>query len=101
MSLGQLYHYISSKDDILFLIYTHMQQMWYEYVMDFGLEEAEDPLDRLIRAIRTTIAFATKNRKLFQFLFSESKHLGKEHLKIILEMDNRNISGFFMNSLRK
>jgi AcrR family transcriptional regulator len=101
MSLGQLYHYISSKDDILFLLFTHMQQMWYEYVIDFGLEEAEDPLDRLIRAIRTSIVFAAKNRKLFQFIFTESKQLGKEHLKIILEMDNRNVSGFFHKLLEE
>lgn len=95
MSMGQLYHYISSKDDILFLVYKHMQELWYEYLIDFGLEDTEDPVARLLRAIRSTIEFPAKNKKLFQFIFSESKHLGKEHLRIILEMDNRNVSGFF------
>ncbi|MBU0516450.1 MAG: TetR/AcrR family transcriptional regulator [Proteobacteria bacterium] len=28
MSIGQLYHYISSKDDILYLVHEHMQKIW-------------------------------------------------------------------------
>ena len=32
MSIGQLYHYISSKDDVLYLVHKHMQKAWYEYL---------------------------------------------------------------------
>lgn len=101
MSMGQLYHYISSKDDILFLVYKHLQELWYEYLVDFGFEETEEPLTRLIRAIRSTIEFPSKNQKLFQFIFSEAKYLDKEHLKVILELDNRNVSGFFLELLKE
>ena len=101
MSMGQLYHYISSKDDILFLVYKHMQELWYEYLVVFGFEKIEDSLARLIKALRATIEFPAKNKKLFQFIFSESKYLGKEHLSIILEMDKRNISGFFRKLLEE
>ena len=45
MSMGQLYHYISSKDDVLFLIYKHMQMVWYEHLMESGIEEIKDPLE--------------------------------------------------------
>jgi AcrR family transcriptional regulator len=38
MSMGQLYHYISSKDDILFLVAKHMQELWYDYLVEFGFE---------------------------------------------------------------
>ena len=99
MSMGQLYHYISSKDDILFLVYKHLQELWYQYLVDCGFEEAEDALARLHRAIRSTIEFPARNKKLFQFVFSEAKYLGKEHLRVILDMDNRNVSGFFQKLL--
>ena len=33
MSMGQLYHYISSKDDVLFLTYKQMQMLWYEHLV--------------------------------------------------------------------
>jgi len=101
MSMGQLYHYISSKDDILFLVYKHLQELWYEYLVAFGFEKVEDSLARLIKALRATIEFPAKNKKLFQFIFSESKYLGKEHLSIILEMDKRNVSGFFESSWKR
>ncbi len=101
MSMGQLYHYISSKDDILFLVYKHLQELWYEYLVEVGFEDTEDSLARLFRAVRSTIEFPAKNRKLFQFVFSESKYLDKEHLNVILEMDNRNVSGFFRKLLEE
>ena len=32
MSIGQLYHYISSKDDVLYLVHKYTQQVWYDYL---------------------------------------------------------------------
>ena len=101
MSMGQLYHYISSKDDILFLVYKHMQELWYGKLVEIGFEEIEDPLARFVRALRTTVNFPAENKKLFQFVFSESKYLDKEHLKVILDMDNKNVSGFFKKLLEE
>lgn len=101
MSMGQLYHYISSKDDILFLVAKHMQELWYDYLIEFGFEETEDPLTRLIRAVRSSIEFPAKHKKLLQFMYSESKYLDKEHLNIILKMDDKNVSGFFQRLLEE
>lgn len=101
MSIGQLYHYISSKDDILFLVAKHMQELWYEYLVEFGFEETEDPLARLVRALRSSIEFPAKNKKLLQFIYTESKYLGKEHLEVILKMDDRNVSGFYRKLLQE
>ena len=50
MSLGQLYHYISSKDDVPFLIHKHMQTSWYRQLTDSGIEDVEDPLERQQRS---------------------------------------------------
>jgi len=95
MSMGQLYHYISSKDDVLFLTYKQMQMIWYEHLVRSGVEEIEDPLERLTRAVRLTLDFALKNRKLFFFVYTETQYLEKRHLRVVLEMDDKNVVGFW------
>jgi AcrR family transcriptional regulator len=101
MSMGQLYHYISSKDDILFLVAKHMQELWYDYLVEFGFEDTEEPLTRLVRALRSSIEFPAKHKKLLQFIYTESKYLGKDHLEVILKMDDRNVSGFYRKLLKE
>ncbi len=100
MSMGQLYHYISSKDDVLFLIYKHMQTIWYDHLVQSGIDRLDDPLDRLKKAISLTIDFVMKHRKLFLFVYTETKYLNKRHLKLVLEMDDRNVVGFWKNLIK-
>jgi AcrR family transcriptional regulator len=100
MSMGQLYHYISSRDDVLFLTYKQMQMIWYEHLVKSGVEEIKDPLERLTRAVRLTLEFALKNRKLFLFVYTETKYLDKRHLRVVLEMDDKNVVGFWRRLLR-
>ena len=100
MSMGQLYHYISSKDDVLFLTYKQMQMLWYEHLVKSGVEEIRDPLERLTKAVRLTLGFALKNKNLFLFLYTETKYLGKRHLQVVLEMDDKNVVGFWRRLLK-
>jgi len=100
MSMGQLYHYISSKDDVLFLTYKQMQMLWYEHLVKSGVEEIRDPLERLTKAVRLTLGFALKNKDLFLFLYTETKYLGKRHLQVVLEMDDKNVVGFWRRLLK-
>ncbi|MBU1743128.1 MAG: TetR/AcrR family transcriptional regulator [Proteobacteria bacterium] len=99
MSIGQLYHYISSKDDILYLVHEHMQKIWYEHLIHSGLEEIEDPLARLIKTIRLTLALVFENKALFLFIYTESKYLDKHHLGLILEHEDKSVVGFFRQLL--
>src|SRR5256712_12857434 len=50
ISVGLVYEYVRSKEDILFLIYEHWSRVWGE-----GLEKAisrgKDPLDQLMSAV--------------------------------------------------
>jgi len=101
MSMGQLYHYISSKDDVLFLIYKHMQMVWYEHLMESGIEEIRDPLERLVEALHSTLEFVVKNKALFLFIYTETKYLDKRHLRVVLEMDDKNVVGFWRRLLQE
>jgi len=101
MSMGQLYHYISSKDDVLYLVHRHMQNIWYEYLKNSDYEEAKEPLQKLSRALHRTLKFMFENRKLIQFIYSESKYLDRQHLQAVLEMDEKNVIGFWHKMLKE
>ena len=99
MSMGQLYHYISSKDDVLYLVHKHMQNIWYEYLKNSDYEEAKEPVQKLLRALRQTLKFMSENRRLIQFIYSESKYLDRKHLRAVLQMDKKNVIGFWHKML--
>ncbi|MFC1862697.1 TetR/AcrR family transcriptional regulator [Thermodesulfobacteriota bacterium] len=99
MSVGQLYHYISSKDDVLYLVHKHTQALWYNHLRKSEIETIDDPLEKFSKALHQSLIFITKNKKLFQFIYSESKYLDKKHLKIVLDMDSKNVIGFWRDLL--
>lgn len=99
MSMGQLYHYISTKDDVLFLVYTHMQELWLNHLTTSRIDEIEAPLDRLTAALRHTLAFMVEHKDLFLFVYTETKYLEKRHLQAVLHMDDQNVVGFWRRLL--
>jgi len=101
MSMGQLYHYISSKDDVLYLVHKHMQKIWYEQLRNSAIEKIEDPLQRMTEVLNHTMQLIAENKKLFQFIYTESKYLDKKHLRVVLEMDDKNVVGFWRQLLKE
>lgn len=101
MSIGQLYHYISSKDDVLYLVHKHMHRIWYDYLGQSDIGKIKDPLEKLEKAPRQTLLFMVENRKLVQFVYAESKYLDRKHLKIVLDMDCTNVIGYWHDLLEE
>ncbi len=101
MSMGQLYHYISSKDDVLYLVHKHMQKIWRDYLENSKFENIKDPSQKLTEALRHTLEFMVKNKELFQFIYTESKYLDKKHLRVVLDLDYKNVIGFWRSLLKE
>ena len=101
MSMGQLYQYIHSKDDVLYLVHKHMHVVWYDYIERSNLEQIDNPLQKLREALYHSFEFMIENKKLIQFVYSESKYLDKRYLKVVLEMDYNNIIGFWRGLLEE
>jgi AcrR family transcriptional regulator len=101
MSMGQLYHYIRSKDDVLYLVHKHMHKVWYDYLKRSNLEQINDPVQKLTEALNQILKFQIENKKLIQFVYSESKYLDKKHFKVVLEMDYKNVIGFWRGLLEE
>jgi len=99
MSMGQLYHYISSKDDILFLMHLCNQEQWYRHLAEAGFEQITDPVAKLEHGLRISMKYLSENRALIQFIFTESKYLDADHLREALDLDDRNVVGFYRHLL--
>jgi AcrR family transcriptional regulator len=95
MSMGQLYHYISSKDDILFLVHREMEYEWYEQILASGIEKISDPVQRLRKSIVHTVSISLKWKKMVLMMNTEAKNLSKEHLKVVLDLHSRNMVQFY------
>ena len=76
ISVGLVYEYVRSKEDILFLIYEHWSRVWGE-----GLEKAiargKDPLDQLMSAVSFLVAMADKHTEVTHLFYRESGHLSE------------------------
>jgi len=74
ISVGLVYEYVRSKEDILFLIYEHWARVWCD-----GLEKAlargKDPLDQLTAGISFLVSTADKQTDVTQLFYRESGHL--------------------------
>jgi AcrR family transcriptional regulator len=94
MSIGNLYHYISSKDDVLYLVYRALYRKWEERSGVPGAETIADPVERL-RALMTTMLRITYHDKdLTQMTLRESKFLKKSALKKVLSTESEYIEHF-------
>ena len=99
MSMGQLYHYISTKDDILYLMHVRSQELWHQHLAEAGFDAIADPVAKLEHGLRITIRYLSENRDLYRFIFTESKYLDREHLVKVLELDDQNVVGFYRHLL--
>ena len=100
MSMGQLYHYISSKDDILILIFNQLMELWYKELLDPAIHEIKEPLPRLVKVLERVVRFISENRKLILLVITESRSLNKKYLRIVQDMDNKNFINVYCNLLQ-
>jgi AcrR family transcriptional regulator len=94
MSMGNLYHYISSKDDVLYLVYRALYRKWEESSGALGTEEIKDPVERLRALMANMLRVTYQNMELTQMTLRESKFLQKPALKKVLSMESEYIDRF-------
>jgi AcrR family transcriptional regulator len=87
MSMGQLYHYISSKDDVLYLVHQYFHQLRSDFVKTQNIEQYATPMERLIKYLVANMFFVSENKKIIQLISTETKYLKKEYLIDVLKME--------------
>lgn len=86
LSMGALYSYFSSKDDLLSIIQYHGQSA-VERVLRENTRQESDPAVKLRNAIRTHLYLSELMSKWFYFFFMETKNLNKKYQKISVESE--------------
>jgi hypothetical protein len=76
-----------------------MNKLWLEHMQHSDTEKVKDPAKRLREALRHTLRFVVANKRLIQFIFTESKYLDAEHLRLVLKMDSDHVLCYWRRML--
>lgn len=74
ISVGLVYEYVRSKEDILFLVYEHWARLWCDG-LEKALARAEDPLEQLMAGISFLVTTADRHGEVTHLFYRESGHL--------------------------
>jgi AcrR family transcriptional regulator len=86
LSMGGLYAYIRSKDDLAELIQRHGRTLS-QRILQKHLAGSDDPRERLRAGIRTHLYLSEILRAWFYFSYMEAKHLGPEERQRAIESE--------------
>jgi AcrR family transcriptional regulator len=91
ISVGLVYEYVRSKEDILFLIYEHWSKVWQEG-LEKALSKGDDGLEQLESIINFLVSASDKHAEVAHLFYREPGHL-TEHGKKLAENFEREMVG--------
>jgi AcrR family transcriptional regulator len=94
MSMGLLYKYISSKDDVLFLVYKELNDQYVMALSSENIREAANPVAKMKASLEVILELVRRDPQKYLFLYTESKFLNRSALKSILAMESKVVHHF-------
>ena len=91
LSVGALYTYIKTKEDILLLVYHRIFNL-FQVKMSEAMLKSGDPTAQLRSAIEATLKLYDEYHDLILVLYQESHTLRREALQQLFEVDRRYVS---------
>jgi AcrR family transcriptional regulator len=88
LTIGNLYDYITKKEDVLYLVFDVFHSIWVSRLEEEGVFQIEDPVEQLKTAIQKMLELVNEQRDMVLLMYTESKSLPKYFLKIILEKES-------------
>lgn len=92
IDIRNLYYYIKSKEEILFLVFEMLHKPEIEIFEKHEIMSIDDPLEQLKTAIHQLIYNGYDYGDEILLLYRESKSLPKRLLKVILERESKFVS---------
>jgi AcrR family transcriptional regulator len=96
ISLGNLYDYIATKEDILYIVHEKAAEMvtgiLSQEMGDIG--DVRDPVQRLKRMIERELEMTDRYQDLIMTIYQESHSLSKPSLRTMLRSEEVHIGGF-------
>jgi AcrR family transcriptional regulator len=87
LSMGALYGYFKSKDELLAIMQRQGRSM-VKGILEDSLKTADDPLEKLSVSIKTHIYLSELARSWFFFSFMEARNINDEELKATQAMES-------------
>jgi AcrR family transcriptional regulator len=100
LTIGNLYDYIKKKEDILYLVFDAFYTIWLNKLEEEGVLEIDDPVRQLRDSIQKMLELVNDHKDMVLLMYTESKILPKEFLKIFLQKESGFIE-YFEKILRK
>lgn len=93
VSLGNLYNYISRKEDILFLIHSDvLNQIHTQFVK--VVRTCDDPVKRLINVVGELFDLTCNLKDEMLFIYTETKSLKRPQMQVILKRESQFVETF-------
>jgi TetR/AcrR family transcriptional regulator, cholesterol catabolism regulator len=93
LTQSNLYNYVSSKHDVLFLVCDHLVNL-YRTAVDEAVSRHDNARDRLVEALRAVITVMSAHRDEVQLLYNETHALEKDDRKLVLSSISKFIKSF-------
>jgi TetR/AcrR family transcriptional regulator, cholesterol catabolism regulator len=93
LTQSNLYNYVSSKQDVLFLVCDHLVQL-YQAAVDDAIATHIDAHSRLVESLRAVTRVMSIHRDEVQLLYNETHSLEKKDRKIVLSSIAKLINSF-------
>lgn len=95
MSTGTLYHYVGSKEDILYLVINHGLSRYTDFFEETAVDlDTISPTDALVCAIREFYQRLDKFQDFTVFIYQETKNLQSSARQSVLDAERRLVSIF-------
>ena len=91
LSVGALYNYVKTKEDILLLVYHRIFDL-FQKRMSEAMANSGDPTSQLRAAIEATLKLYDEYQDLILVLYQESHTLRREALQQLFQVDRRYVS---------
>ncbi len=94
LTIGNLYDYVKKKEDILYLVFDAFYAIWVNKLEEEGVFEIDDPIRQLRVSIQKMLELVNEHRDMVLLMYTESKALPKDFLKIFLQKESGFIEYF-------
>jgi AcrR family transcriptional regulator len=98
LTMGSMYNYIRSKEDIVFIVYDYITKILRDEVTG-AISGVTDPKERLKVALRQTLSTIYEYQDIVMFIYKASTFLDRESLHEVLVRETEYIE-LFENLLR-
>ena len=93
LTMGSLYNYIRSKEDIIYIVYDYITRILREEVKQ-AIAGISDPKERLKSALRQNLDSIYKYQDVVMFIYKASNFLDRESLHDVLARETEYIELF-------